>query len=114
MAREDVNMLDCTWLHEQRLAAKRTYLCLAFIYYNGNGEACQKLHESCGFNSLHSLKLAAFTNSFCEKYLATGTDVLDPSLNVQAAFTCDDVSASILEVLADCDSNGWKLNVSSF
>jgi hypothetical protein len=110
----DVNMFDSTWLHEQCLTAKRSYMCLAFIYYNSDGKACRQLHESCGFNSIHSLKLTVFIDAFCKKYLREGTDVLDPGLVVHDAFICNDVSASILEVLEDCDRNGWTLVASSW
>lgn len=109
----DVQMLDSTWLQSQCLASKLKYICLSFIYYNSNGEACQRLHESCGFQSLHSLKLTVFVEAFCEKYLKEGTDVLDPHLAVRDVFICNDVSASVLEVLDDCDRNGWTLVVSS-
>ena len=82
MLRSDVNMFDSTWLHEQCLTAKRSYICLAFIYYNSDGKACRQLHESCGFNSIHSLKLTVFIDAFCKKYLREGTGgALDPVHN---------------------------------
>ena len=45
--------------------------CLSYIFQNCNVEVCQTLHECCGHNTIHPLKLKVFIQTFCQTYTET-------------------------------------------
>jgi hypothetical protein len=116
MAEDDVQMIDADWLLCQAAQAHKEYSCISYIFQNCNGEACQKLHECCGHNTLHSSKLKVFVEAFCRTYLEnTEACGLDARLALDSAvFTCHDPSACVLEILAQCDRKGWLLKTSCY
>ncbi len=116
MAKDDVQMIDADWLLCQAAQAHKEYTCIAYIFQNCDGEACQKLHECCGHNTLHSLKLKVFIQAFCQSYMEI-TEVfgLDTQLAPDSSvFTCDDPSACVLKILDQCDREGWLLKTSCY
>ena len=94
----------------------RWYISSTYIFQNCNVEVCQTLHECCGHNTIHSLKLKVFIQTFCQTYTQT-IEVFDLDAQLaphSSAFTCHDPSACVLEILDQCDRDGWLLKTSCY
>ena len=89
MAQTDAQTIDAAWLLRQRLSqALKEWLRLEFLHQRAGEEACQRLHDSCGNNSLYSLQLKAFIEALTNQEISD-RDFITP-LNVNTTLACGD------------------------
>ena len=107
---------DLSWVIEMKNQALLEYNCLEYIFSNCDGMSLQRLHDACGYNTLHSLKLKSFIQVFCEKFLTAGVGFMgvDGQGVPKRVWSCRNPSACVIHTIEECNRTGWLLKTSLY
>lgn len=114
---QEKGMLESGWLLDQMHQSLKEYKTLSYICDHTDSAAAQLLYDRCGGFSQHSLKLKAFVQLFNDRYLL---QLADRSISPdqwgvdKATYSCRNVSACVVQTVAECDRQGWVLRTAGY
>lgn len=113
-ANADVSILDYSWLWEMKKTALMEYHCLQYIQSHCDAKSIELLHEAVGYHTVHSLKLKAFVELFCDRFLVNPYEFheLDAQGIPTVEWSCGNPSACVMAVLRECNRNKWSVKTS--